>query len=126
MRRSVLQLTLLFALARLVLALPGEQMLTAWFTSPPSPLASPLGEAETEAPPAIPLATASPLLPGNTGQDAQGASTDAGERATSPGLPAFLSTPSPLPWIAIGVVFFGGLAWVALALTRRFGAGRTP
>jgi len=50
--------------------------------------------------------------------------------ATSPlGIPASpLSGPgawsSPLPWAAVGVLFFGGMAWLVIAIARHLGSDR--
>jgi hypothetical protein len=51
--------------------------------------------------------------------------------ATSPlGIPASsLLGPgvwsSPLPWAAVGVLFFGGMAWLVIAIARQLGSDRS-
>lgn len=101
---SWLQIAVLLVLAAVLLALLSRDGLDARFQSPVS-TASP---------------STSPVMPDIIPGDFPVLPVP--ERASQTGPRPFSATvwSSPLPWMAVGVVVFGGLAWALVKLLSRF------
>jgi hypothetical protein len=104
---------ILLAVLALILACMGKGGQIALLQSPISPVAP--ERAPTQAPETLP--GTSPLAPGKP-------------LASAPiKLPRLFSPArwsSPWPWVGVGIVLFGGLAWALIVLLWRFEPGKGP
>ena len=109
--RSVIQMAVLLILSTLLLSSLGDDVQTAWSQSPVwtvIPSASPvIPDIEPGFSPVVPHADQPAVRPSRV--------PGAFSRTLYPWLGTSLA-----PWIAMGVVFFGGVAWALITLLSRF------